>query len=104
MPPKEKERTRRTVKACVICHKKKVRCDIDDIEGSVCTPCAKDGYDCVPRERKRKRFTFSPSPPAQRRVKNQDDEPGLPEASQAAFSAAPSGSGNVAGTPHGPGR
>ncbi|KAF2441620.1 hypothetical protein P171DRAFT_75055 [Karstenula rhodostoma CBS 690.94] len=63
-------RARRTLKACVICHKKKVRCDIDDIPGEVCTPCARDGYECVPRERKRKRFTFSPSPPAQRRPKS----------------------------------
>ncbi|KAF2108209.1 hypothetical protein BDV96DRAFT_285317 [Lophiotrema nucula] len=63
------QRTRRTVKACVICHKKKVRCDIDEVPGEICTPCTRDGYDCVPRERKRKRFTFSPSPPAQRRAK-----------------------------------
>ncbi|KAF2742568.1 hypothetical protein M011DRAFT_412380 [Sporormia fimetaria CBS 119925] len=87
MPPKEKahsvdQRARRTVKACVICHKKKVRCDIDDVEGETCTPCARDGYDCIPRERKRKRFTFSPSPPSQRRPKNRQD------AGDAGFSAA----------------
>lgn len=65
---KDKEpRARRTVKACVICHKKKVRCDIDEVEGETCTPCQRDGYECVPRERKRKRFTFSPSPPAGQR-------------------------------------
>lgn len=63
------QRTRRTLKACVICHKKKVRCDIDQVHDNVCTPCIRDGYECVLRERKRKRFTFSPSPPAQRRVK-----------------------------------
>lgn len=65
MPPKDGSgRTRRTVKACVICHKKKVRCDIDEVTGEICTPCGKDGYECVPRERKRRRFTFSPSPPS----------------------------------------
>lgn len=70
MPVTKDGRARRTLKACVICHKKKVRCDIDDIPGDVCTPCARDRYECVPRERKRKRFTFSPSPPAQRRPKS----------------------------------
>ncbi|KAK7179184.1 hypothetical protein DPSP01_012084 [Paraphaeosphaeria sporulosa] len=70
MPVTKDGRVRRTLKACVICHKKKVRCDIDDIPGDVCTPCARDGYECVPRERKRKRFTFSPSPPDQRRPKS----------------------------------
>jgi hypothetical protein len=75
MPKDQDERARRTVKACVICHKKKVRCDIDEVDGEVCTPCDKDGYECVPRERKRKRFTFSPSPPAgQTRAKKQHDE------------------------------
>jgi len=58
------QRARRTIKACVICHKKKVRCDIDEVQGDRCTPCIRDNYDCIPRERKRKRFTFSPSPPA----------------------------------------
>src|SRR5689334_15565465 len=87
-PPKGKEsRSRRTVKACVICHKKKIRCDIDDIEGEVCTPCQRDGYDCVLRERKRKRFTFSPSPPAnQRRAKAQHRDRNLLEGSEGAFS------------------
>ncbi|PVI00611.1 hypothetical protein DM02DRAFT_562703 [Periconia macrospinosa] len=84
MPPKEKsQRTRRTVKACVICHKKKVRCDIDEIEGSVCTPCARDGYDCVPRERKRKRFTLSPSPPIRQRATSHTETSNLPEGNQA---------------------
>ena len=93
---KEKEqRTRRTVKACVICHKKKVRCDIDDVGTNICTPCAKDGYECIPRERKRKRFTLSPSPPAQRRVKSQPSDGYLPEGSQTTFSAGPPASGEV---------
>lgn len=92
----KEQRARRTVKACVICHKRKIRCDIDKVDGHVCTPCAKDGYDCIPRERKRKRFTFSPSPPTQRRVKTQNDDASLPEGSQASFSVALSAPGNVA--------
>ncbi|KAI8934096.1 hypothetical protein NX059_008858 [Plenodomus lindquistii] len=84
-PPKLKEpRARRTIKACVICHKKKVRCDIDEIEGEVCTPCQRDGYECVPRERKRKRFTLSPSPP--RRVITPSMDSPVPEHSRAADS------------------
>jgi hypothetical protein len=86
--PKDKDgRARRTVKACVICHKKKVRCDIDDVDGEVCTPCQRDGYKCVPRERKRKRFTFSPSPPVgQARIKTQDGESSIPGNIEAQFS------------------
>ncbi|KAH7084841.1 hypothetical protein BKA63DRAFT_4090 [Paraphoma chrysanthemicola] len=86
--PKDKDgRARRTVKACVICHKKKVRCDIDEVDGGICTPCQRDGYECVPRERKRKRFTFSPSPPTdQSRVKTQHGDQSIPEGSQTAFS------------------
>jgi hypothetical protein len=86
--PKDKDgRARRTVKACVICHKKKVRCDIDDVDGEMCTPCQRDGYSCVPRERKRKRFTFSPSPPAgQPRMKTQHGDSALPEGSEGQFS------------------
>ncbi|KAF2018100.1 hypothetical protein BU24DRAFT_432591 [Aaosphaeria arxii CBS 175.79] len=87
-PPKEKEqqRTRRTVKACVICHKKKVRCDIDNVEGEVCSPCARDGYECIPRERKRKRFTFSPSPPAGARKIKSGLNGSIADGSQPAFS------------------
>jgi hypothetical protein len=81
-------RARRTIKACVICHKKKVRCDIDEVDGEVCTPCQRDGYECVPRERKRKRFTFSPSPPAgQTRIKMQHEDSSVPQSSQTVFSA-----------------
>jgi hypothetical protein len=81
MPPIGKEpRARRTIKACVICHKKKVRCDIDVVDGSICTPCAKDGYTCKPRERKRKRFKISPSPvPDERCLKAQFCKPSLSE-------------------------
>lgn len=88
-PPNEgTQRTRRTIKACVICHKKKVRCDIDKVEGDRCTPCIKDDYQCIPRERKRKRFTFSPSPPLnQRRVKAQDGEASQSEAVRDNFTA-----------------
>jgi hypothetical protein len=80
-PPNEQpQRVRRTIKACVICHKKKVRCDIDEVPGSRCTPCTRDDYQCIPRERKRKRFTFSPSPPPnQRRTKTQDIETPISE-------------------------
>ena len=93
---KDKEqRARRTVKACVICHKKKVRCDIDDVEIGICTPCSRDGYECIPRERKRKRFTFSPSPPAQRRVKTNNGDEYMPEGSQATFSTGPSSNGDL---------
>lgn len=89
-------RTRRTIKACVICHKKKVRCDIDDVEGDVCTPCRRDGYECVPRERKRKRFTLSPSPPAgQRQSKQRNDS--LDEEHQNMVSAIETADGNVVG-------
>lgn len=88
MPKDKDNRARRTVKACVICHKKKVRCDIDEVRGDICTPCQRDGYECVPRERKRKRFTFSPSPPAgQSRVKTQHGDQSVPEGSQTTFSA-----------------
>lgn len=104
-PPKEKElRTRRTIKACVICHKKKVRCDIDDVNGDICTPCHRDGYECVPRERKRKRFTFSPSPPptSQRsRAVNTFDPPAL-ERSETAFSTVDPAEGSTANSSNEP--
>lgn len=86
-PPNEQpQRARRTIKACVICHKKKVRCDIDEVPGNRCTPCTRDNYQCIPRERKRKRFTFSPSPPAnQRRTKTQDGESSVSESARDNF-------------------
>lgn len=60
---------RRTAKACVICHKKKIKCDL--IQGSTnpCTACVRDGYECRPRQRKRKRiYTLeSESPPPKSR-------------------------------------
>lgn len=88
-PPSDKDqRARRTIKACVICHKKKVRCDIDEVDGNRCTPCTRDDYQCIPRERKRKRFTFSPSPPVnQRRFKGQEGESSLSESAQEISSA-----------------
>lgn len=99
-PPKDREpRARRTVKACVICHKKKVRCDIDDVEGDICTPCQRDGYECIPRERKRKRFTFSPSPPpSQRRTKAQYYDESIPDGSQTALSATDPTEGSTIGS------
>lgn len=95
-PPSDKEqRARRTIKACVICHKKKVRCDIDEVDGDRCTPCKRDNYQCVPRERKRKRFTFSPSPPVnQRRVKAHDGESSLVENNRDQFAANHTASGS----------
>lgn len=58
-------RPARAAKACVICHKKKIKCDLDIAEGTQCSPCIRDGYECRPRERKRKRtYTLdSESPP-----------------------------------------
>jgi hypothetical protein len=58
-------RPTRAAKACVICHKKKIKCDLDITEGTQCSPCIRDGYECRPRERKRKRtYTLdSESPP-----------------------------------------
>ncbi|KAH8730276.1 hypothetical protein GQ44DRAFT_823599 [Phaeosphaeriaceae sp. PMI808] len=101
MPKNKDGRARRTVKACVICHKKKVRCDIDDVEGEVCTPCQRDGYDCMPRERKRKRFTFSPSPPtSQSRFKNQHSDASIPEDGQITFSVVGSTSTETAESGH----
>ncbi|KAF2736453.1 hypothetical protein EJ04DRAFT_542516 [Polyplosphaeria fusca] len=97
MHPPTQSRTRRTVKACVICHKKKVRCDIDQVPGDICSPCARDGYDCIPRERKRKRFTFSPSPPAERRGKPHNarqSHGGSQHGSQGPYSATLSTSNN----------
>ena len=80
LPDNKQQRTRRTVKACVICHKKKVRCDIDEVDGDRCTPCIRDSYQCVPRERKRKRFTLTASPPpTARRVRQQNTELSVPE-------------------------
>jgi hypothetical protein len=96
MPLEEKDRARRTAKACVICHKKKIRCNIDDVEGEVCGPCARDGYDCIPRERKRRRFTFSPSPPSQRPVRRRTAQTGsVTDGSQPAFSVSSSGNTEV---------
>ncbi|KAF2399460.1 hypothetical protein EJ06DRAFT_478378 [Trichodelitschia bisporula] len=59
----------RASKACVICHKKKIKCDLDTVDGIQCTACIKDNYECRPRERKRKRtYTLdSVSPPPRNR-------------------------------------
>ncbi|KAH9876248.1 hypothetical protein J1614_004127 [Plenodomus biglobosus] len=96
VPPKAKEpRARRTIKACVICHKRKVRCDIDEIEGEICSPCHRDGYDCVPRERKRKRYTLSQSPP--RHVKASSIDSSILEHSRLADSVSKSRDGTPKG-------
>ncbi|KAK2782998.1 hypothetical protein FQN53_009411 [Emmonsiellopsis sp. PD_33] len=46
--------------ACIICHKKKVKCDLSVI--LPCTNCKKADLECRPYTRKRKRFTNSLSP------------------------------------------
>ncbi len=53
----------RANKACVICHKRKIKCDLDIVHGAKCTPCVRDNYECRPRERKRKRTYTLDSPP-----------------------------------------
>jgi hypothetical protein len=60
---------RRTAKACVICHKKKIKCDVIQGSSNPCTACVRDGYECRPRQRKRKRiYTLdSESPPPKSR-------------------------------------
>lgn len=44
----EKVIRRRARKACVECHKRKVRCDVLS-RGSICTNCRLDGLQCVLR-------------------------------------------------------
>lgn len=56
----------RAQRACIVCHKRKIKCDLETCAGPRCTNCLRDEYDCIPRERKRKRFTMSPSPPGGR--------------------------------------
>ncbi|CAG7987086.1 unnamed protein product [Penicillium salamii] len=46
--------------ACIICHKRKVRCDFATQDP--CTNCKKSDVECRPYTRKRKRFTNSLSP------------------------------------------
>ncbi|CAI7592295.1 unnamed protein product [Penicillium discolor] len=46
--------------ACIICHKRKVRCDYATQDP--CTNCKKSDVECRPYTRKRKRFTNSLSP------------------------------------------
>ncbi|KAJ5086149.1 transcriptional regulator family: Fungal Specific TF [Penicillium argentinense] len=46
--------------ACIICHKRKVRCDL--ATHNPCTNCNKSDVECRPYTRKRKRFTNSLSP------------------------------------------
>src|ERR1700744_2857376 len=59
----------RAAKACIICHKKKIKCDLDITKSDRCSACTRDGYECRPRERKRKRiYTLdSESPPPKTR-------------------------------------
>jgi hypothetical protein len=68
---------RRTAKACVICHKKKIKCDLIQGSNDPCTACVRDGYECRPRQRKRKRvYTLdSESPPPKARKDNGHQSP-----------------------------
>jgi len=50
----------RAMRACVGCHKRKVRCDLG-ADGPRCTNCVRDGQDCQPRARKRRIRTDSES-------------------------------------------
>lgn len=68
---------RRTAKACVICHKKKIKCDLIQGSAQPCTACVRDGYECRPRQRKRKRiYTLdSESPPPKTRKESIQQSP-----------------------------
>ncbi|KAL2864406.1 transcription factor domain-containing protein [Aspergillus lucknowensis] len=50
--------------ACIICHKKKVKCNL--ARQHPCSNCTKGGWECVPYQRKRKLYTNSLSPPESR--------------------------------------
>ncbi|KAJ5115482.1 hypothetical protein NUU61_001241 [Penicillium alfredii] len=74
--------------ACIICHKRKVRCDLAIHDP--CTNCTKSNVDCQPYTRKRKRFTNSLSPGrhAARAPLSQTPQPSV--------SAEPSSEGRIA--------
>ena len=46
----------RAGRACTICHRRKIRCDLA-LTGTACTNCLRDDQVCEPRERKRKVWT-----------------------------------------------
>ncbi|KAH7327531.1 hypothetical protein BKA65DRAFT_510761 [Rhexocercosporidium sp. MPI-PUGE-AT-0058] len=51
------EKKRRGGEACIICNKRKIRCTLS--QGiKPCENCVAFGYQCVPRERKRKHYTI----------------------------------------------
>jgi hypothetical protein len=66
--------------ACVICHKKKIKCDIGTVTdpSGRCSNCIREDYECVPRLRKKKRYTFSPSPPTQSKQQRLNQGHGSP--------------------------
>jgi hypothetical protein len=86
----------RAVKACVICHKKKIKCDLGVKEGPRCSPCIRDDYECRPRERKRKRtYTLdSESPPPKARRESAVRSPSVNGVSQPGPSNFPANSVN----------
>ncbi|CAL5872839.1 uncharacterized protein PFLUO_LOCUS7108 [Penicillium psychrofluorescens] len=69
--------------ACIICHKRKVRCDLAIHDP--CTNCRKSDVECRPYTRKRKRFTNSLSPGRHL------SDPALSETPQRSASHAPVG-------------
>ncbi|KFX99473.1 hypothetical protein V490_01776 [Pseudogymnoascus sp. VKM F-3557] len=52
----------RSAQACIICHKKKVKCDLASGK-QPCTNCEIGDLRCRPHQRKRKHYSISPSPP-----------------------------------------
>lgn len=48
------------IRACIICHKRKVKCDLE--KQQPCSNCVKAKAECLPFTRKRKRITNSLSP------------------------------------------
>ncbi|KAF2417643.1 hypothetical protein EJ08DRAFT_703357 [Tothia fuscella] len=88
----------RAVKACVICHKKKIKCDLGRTNGNRCSPCIRDDYECRPRERKRKRtYTLdseSPPPKGTRDSTLLSPNSGASRDAATAFRPGPSGANN----------
>ncbi|KAF1809370.1 hypothetical protein P152DRAFT_403475 [Eremomyces bilateralis CBS 781.70] len=79
--PKSAQPRTRAQRACIVCHKRKIKCDLETCAGPRCTNCLRDEYECIPRERKRKRFTMSPSPSGGRPAGRLKREPPNPRAS-----------------------
>lgn len=52
--PKRASKAAKTAKACSSCHTRKLRCDLSEV-GFPCTRCRADEFECVGRERKKRR-------------------------------------------------